>query len=154
MIGGGILAGGAVSLALMFVALFLMALAVFRYLLGSASRFAEWRPEEFSTPRRLLEIGYLYGTLVMLIGVPLLFVAIGALFILVGLVLFFIGWIGQVIYFFRLRSTFDSAMFLAAGILTILSIFSLGILQFVVWILVFLEAGYLENRVASATIQI
>jgi len=145
-------------IALAVVALILAIVGIYLYLLPSAKRFASWRSEEFSTPSQLMGIGYLWGAIVLLIA--LLIVAVGAVsltsgmvlggavLVIVGGILLLIGWIGNLIYFFRLRDAFNSTLFLVAAILLIISIF-VPILGFIAWILTYVEADSLEKKIAT-----
>jgi len=159
-----LLAGGLASVVLMLIVLILVIVSVYKYLLASAKSFAEWKPEEFSTPRKLLKVGLLYGAIITLVGLLVLAGGIasmqlppllaGGAIALVGGILFLIGWIGYIIFLLRLRGAFKSTILLVAAILAILSIVLGGVLNFIAWILTYIEASSLEKKVASGTIQV
>lgn len=77
----------------------------------------------------------------------------GVAIAVIGGILFLIGYIGNIIYFFKLRDVFNSSIFLVAAILLILGIF-VGILQFIAWILIFIETKSIESKISSGAIQI
>ncbi|NPA69821.1 MAG: DUF973 family protein [Crenarchaeota archaeon] len=68
------------------------------------------------------------------------------LLFLISLILLLIGYIGIIIGMFRLREITDEDLFLAAGIIFIISIF-LPIMDFVGWILTFIGASEAMKRV-------
>lgn len=170
----------------------LVIISIYAYLLPSAKRFAKWRPGEFSTPLTLLRIGYVWGAVVLLVALAIIFTGIGvglaiggleaglltiAVVVRVGLalvfiaiIMFFIGFVGNIVYLFRLSSVFHSTQFQVAAILTIVDIvlsalvivpfigFALSciesILSFIVWILIYIEAGSLEKKVLQGLVQV
>jgi len=158
-----ILATGILGVVIMFIAVILAFIAVFAYLVPSAGDLAKWRPDEFSTPSKLMKIGYIGGLVLVIIAILLLIVAIlaenvlmvlGALgLIVLGGILAFIGWIGNLIYFFKLNGVFKESLFLIAGILLIISLF-VGVTGFIAWILAFAGAGSVEKKIISGTIQV
>ncbi|MEM4613964.1 MAG: hypothetical protein QXJ56_08445, partial [Ignisphaera sp.] len=81
-------------------------------------------------------------------------IAFGGLAIaVIGGILFLIGYIGNIIYFFKLKDVFNSTIFLVAAILLIIGIF-IGITQFIAWILTFVETRSIESKISSGAIQI
>jgi hypothetical protein len=155
-----ILAAGASTIALALIAIVLLLVAVYAFLLPSAKSFASWRPAEFSTPSKLLRIGFLWGLVVVLIALLLaltvILVLVALALAVVGVILVIIGWVGLIIYFFKLRDAFNSTLFLVAAILTILVIVPVvgGILGFIAWILVLVESGTIMKRIESGEIKL
>lgn len=158
-----IVATGLGTLAAALVGLILIIIAVYVFLLPSAKQFTKWKPAEFSTPSKLLRIGYIWGIvtliialLIMIIGavtMNLLIVFSGIGIAIIGGILFLIGYIGNIVYFFKLKDAFNSTIFLVAAILLIIGIF-IGITQFIAWILAFVETRAIENKITSGAIQI
>ncbi|MEM2698660.1 MAG: DUF973 family protein, partial [Ignisphaera sp.] len=126
-------------------------------------QFATWRPTEFSTASKLLRIGYIWGVAVLILALLVIIagavslnlgIAFGGLAIaVIGGILFLIGYIGNIIYFFKLKDVFNSTIFLVAAILLIIGIF-IGITQFIAWILAFVETRSIESKISSGAIQI
>jgi hypothetical protein len=151
------------TLAAALVGLILIIIAVYVFLLPSAKQFTKWKPAEFSTPSKLLRIGYIWGIvtliialLIMIIGavtMNLLIVFSGIGIAIIGGILFLVGYIGNIVYFFKLKDAFNSTIFLVAAILLIIGIF-IGITQFIAWILAFVETRAIENKITSGAIQI
>jgi len=154
---------------LLFAGIILAAISIYVFLLRSGNQFASQNPEKFSTPVKLIKIGYLGGAIAMLLGNLIIILGIAYIVIshrleafgivgiatLVGLVLFgigfllsFIGFIGLMIYFFGLSDMFNSTLFLVAAIFTLISMF-IPITGFVAWILVFIETDTLEKKLVS-----
>jgi hypothetical protein len=158
-----IVATGLGTLAAALVGLILIIIAVYVFLLPSAKQFTKWKPAEFSTPSKLLRIGYIWGIvtliialLIMIIGavtMNLLIVFSGIGIAIIGGILFLVGYIGNIVYFFKLKDAFNSTIFLVAAILLIIGIF-IGITQFIAWILAFVETRAIENKITSGAIQI
>jgi hypothetical protein len=158
-----IVAAGLGTLAAALVGLILIIIAVYVFLLPSAKQFTKWKPAEFSTPSKLLRIGYIWGIvtliialLIMIIGavtMNLLIVFSGIGIAIIGGILFLVGYIGNIVYFFKLKDAFNSTIFLVAAILLIIGIF-IGITQFIAWILAFVETRAIENKITSGAIQI
>ncbi len=160
---GGFIGLGLVvaELILSIIGITLSIISVF-YLLSSVKKFVDWKPIDFSTPRKLL-IGYLYGVIILLIGIvvaavllftgiPSLALTMGVAFTVGGLIFLFVGWIGLIILFFRLKDVFNSSLFLIAGILV--ALFIAVIPQLVAWILVYVETSTLEKKIESGLIQL
>jgi MFS family permease len=149
---------------LLFAGIILAAISIYVFLLRSVNQFASQNPEKFSTPEKLIKIGYLGGAIAILLGNLIIILGIAYIVIshrleaygivgianLVGLVLFgigfllsFIGFIGLTMYFLGLQDMFNSTLFLVAAI------FELLLLGFVAWILVFIETDSLEKKLVS-----
>ncbi len=145
------------------ISLILIIVAVYAFLLPSAKRFAEWKSTEFSTASKLLRIGYIWGITILILALLIIIAGgvsmnIGVVFggiaiAVIGGILFLIGYIGNIIYFFKLRDAFNSTIFLVAAILLILGIF-ITISQFIAWILAFIETKSIESKISSEAIQI
>ncbi|MCS7112033.1 MAG: DUF973 family protein [Ignisphaera sp.] len=145
------------------VGLVMIIVAVYAFLLPSAKQLAKWKPAEFSTASKLLRIGYIWGAAILILALLLIIAGaisinlgtvIGGLAVaIIGGILFLLGYIGNIVYFFKLRDTFNSTTFLVAAILLIIGIF-IHLLQFIAWILAFIEARNIEGRISSGLIQI
>ncbi|MEM2221094.1 MAG: DUF973 family protein [Ignisphaera sp.] len=154
---------GAGVLVAILIGLVLIVVGVYVFLLPSAKQFATWRPTEFSTASKLLRIGYIWGVAILILALLAIIagavslnlgIAFGGLAIaVIGGILFLIGYIGNIIYFFKLKDVFNSTIFLVAAILLIIGIF-IGITQFIAWILAFVETRSIESKISSGAIQI
>jgi len=154
-----ILATGASTIALALIAIVLLLVAVYVFLLPSAKSFASWRPAEFSTPSKLLRIGFLWGVNSSTNSATAstnILVLVALAVAVIGVILVIIGGVGLIICFFRLRDAFNSTLFLVAAILTILIIVPAvgGILGFIAWILVLVESGTIMKRIESGEIKL
>jgi len=155
------------------VAVILLLISIYFYLVPSAKQFVMWRPLDFSTPSKLMRLGYVGGALTLLTAFILLIIAIvpqipvialvSMVLIIVGFILLLIGRIGVIIYFFRLRDAFNSTIFLITAILLIIALVVTFIpivsalaviLELIVWVLVFIEANSLRDKITSGTIQV
>jgi len=148
------------------IALVLTLVAVYAYLVPSAWSLAKWKPEEFSVISNLLVIGYIGGLVSTLLALVLLIADVtgitgGSIVVLLliivlaiaGVILIFIGWIGNVVYFLKLRDAFNSSTFLVAGILLVLSPL-IPLLSIITWILTYIEASSLEKKLISGLMKI
>jgi len=147
------LAGSVVVIAVAIIGYIIILVSVYGYLLPSANQFATWKPQEFSTARTLIKVGYIAGPILAIIGFATLFILIGIALIVVGGILQLIGDIGVIILLFKLRDAFNSTLFLVAAILAILGIF-IPLLDFIAWILVFIESGSVKSKVLAGTIPV
>jgi hypothetical protein len=166
---GAILGAGIIWFVLLFAGILLAAISIYVFLLRSVNQFASQNPEKFSTPEKLIKIGYFGGAIVMLLGVLIIILAMAYMLISksfealeavdiatlggygllgIGSLLSFIGFIGLIMYFLGLKDMFNSTLFLVAAIFELLSMF-IPILGFVVWILVFIESDSLEKKLVS-----
>jgi hypothetical protein len=109
---------------------------------------------KYSTASTLINIGYVGGLIVLILG--LIFVLITAstsfigllvsfVIVLLGIILLFIGKIGIIILSFKLNDDFAETLVLVAGILSIIGIF-LPILDFIAWILLYAGLGSIIER--------
>lgn len=153
--GIGVLAGALIGLVITIV-------AVYAFLLPSAKQFARWRPAEFSTASNLMRVGYIWGAIILIIAIAIIIAgvvsiniiaALGGLGIaVIGGILFLVGYVGNIVYFIKLKDVFNSAMFLAAAIILIVGIFVP--IAFIAWILAFVETRSVEGKVSSGLIQV
>jgi len=147
------LAGSVIVVAVAIIGFILVLVSVYGYLLPSVNQFATWKPQEFSTARTLIKIGYIAGPIIMIIGLATIFIVIGLGLIVIGGILLLVGEIGVIILLFKLRDAFNSTLFLVAAILAIIGIF-IPILDFITWILVFVESGSVKSKVLAGTIPV
>ena len=147
------LAGSAVVIVVAIIGFILVLVSVYGYLLPSVNQFATWKPEEFSTARTLIKVGYIAGPIIMIIGLATIFIVIGLGLIVIGGILLLVGEIGVIILLFKLRDAFNSTLFLVAAILAIIGIF-IPILDFIAWILVFIESNSVKSKVLAGTIPV
>jgi hypothetical protein len=148
-----VLAGSVAVIAVAIIGFIIILVSVYGYLLPSVNQFATWRPQEFSTARTLIRVGYIAGPILMIIGLATIFILIGIALIVVGGILLLVGEIGVIILLFKLRDAFNSTLFLVAAILAILGIF-IPLLGFIAWILVFVESGSVKSKILAGSIQV
>jgi len=125
-------------------------LGVLEKLVPGASSLASYS-NRYSTAASLIKTGYLGGLIAIIFGIFTLFILVGIVLLLVGLILLFIGKIGLIILMFSLNDEFQESKILLAGILFILGIF-VSILDIIAWILVYLGASELIERIRSTRI--
>jgi hypothetical protein len=148
---------------LLVVAMILAIISVYFYLLPSAEQFSLQKPEEFSTPSKLMRAGYLGGVtlillsnLIIIVGVTTMgssgslgtnLAILGSLALAItGGIMLLAGLIGIIIYFLRLKDMFNSTPFLITAILLAASV--LIPVGFIAWILAFAEASLLEKKIS------
>jgi len=131
---------------------FILALiAVYGKLLPSAEDFTKYS-HEFSTPSTLIKIGYIVGLIVGIVGVLTLIFIIGFFLLIVAWIFLILGKIGLAILCFKINDKLKSGIFIAAGILFILSLIPpMQILSFIGWILAYIECSSLLGRVTLST---
>lgn len=121
-------------------------ISVYAYLVPSFATLAEYNRSEFGTVSTLVKVGFIWGLILLISSIALIIVGavaliplliLGIVLLIVSLVLIFIGWIGVIIGMFKLHDLTQDSLFMAAGILFIISIF-LGVLGFIAWIIVFM----------------
>lgn len=103
----------------------------------------------YSTAKTLIRLGYIWGVILMIIGIPLIPLGIGILILFVGLILFLLGHIGTIILCFNLNGKEGNSLYLIAGILFIIGIF-VPILSFISWILLYIAFSNSESKWATA----
>jgi len=155
------------------VAVILLLISIYFYLIPSAKQFTIWRPLDFSTPSKLMRLGYVGGALTLLTAFILLIIAVvsgffvvallGIVLVIAGFILLLIGRIGVIIFFFRLRDAFNSTLFLITAILLMISLVitfipvisvSTVVLELIAWVLVLIEVGSLRDKITSGAIQL
>lgn len=170
-----VVAADSISILMILIAGAVLALvALFAFIVPGASRLSEWREGEFSTPSKMIKIGYIMGFILMFLGVLVLFIGaamgtatggvetvVGSVIVggialsVIGAIMTIIGYIGLVLLCFRLNSVFRESLFTIAGILFIIAIIFV-ILQFIGWILLSVGLGSaiedLENMIRTQTI--
>ena len=131
---------------------FILALiAVYGKLLPSAEDFTKYS-HEFSTPSTLIKIGYIVGLIVGIVGVLTLIFIIGFFLLIVAWIFLILGKIGLAMLCFKINDKLKSGIFIAAGILFILSLIPpMQILSFIGWILAYIECSSLLGRVTLST---
>jgi len=107
--------------------------------LPGVEKLAEVNPD-FKTSRDLVRIGYYYGMILLLVGAVTLIILVGIIVLFAAIILLFIGYIGLIMLSFNLREVEGDSLYLAAGILFILGIF-LPVLSFIAWILLYIALG-------------
>jgi uncharacterized membrane protein len=144
-----LLVGSLVAMAIVLIVGVIIALiGLWGNFIPGAKRLAEVRPE-FATSATLIRVGLFYGLIVMLIGALLVFILIGIPIIIVGFILLILGYIGLIILSFKLNETEKNALYLAAGILFIISIF-VGLAGFIAWILLYIALGESAKKAKQA----
>jgi len=114
-------------------------IAFYSYLRPGALTLRE-ADQRYSTAATLIDIGYFWGLLLIIIGIPLLLVLIGAALLVIGVILLLIGQIGVTILAFNLYDAEKNTLYLVAGILFIVGIF-VELLTPVAWILMYVALG-------------
>ena len=146
-----ILFSSIITIAAILIGAIIALLGVYIRLLPGASSLADYS-ERYSTAASLIKIGYLWGLILILVGIITLVVIVGIFFVIIGFILLFIGKIGLIILMFKLNDEFRDSKFLIAGILFILGIF-VSLLDLIGWILVYIGAGEAIKRL-EATVEI
>lgn len=137
-----------VSLALLIIGAVLALVGFYARFVPGVGELARARPE-FGTASSLIKVGYLGGLILLVISAVLLVVLVGVVLILVGLVFLLVGHIGAAVLCFKLNDVYRSSLYLAAGILLIVSIF-IPILGFVSWILLYVALGDTIGRLQTS----
>ncbi len=120
-----------------------------------AGNLARARPE-FGTASKLIRVGHLGGLVTLLLGFLLMLgsllltqlLVIGLPLIIVGSVLLLLGYAGTVVMCFKLNNAYKNSLYVAAGVLLIVSIF-IPILGFVAWILLYVALGDTVRRLRA-----
>ena len=156
LIGAGISAISLLGVVIAGVVLGLV--AIYLYLVPAFREFEKFSSEDFGTASTMVRVGYVWGLILLLIGLVVLVIGaaasssgiiiLGALGLVVGIVLLIIGEIGMIMGMFNLNSVLRESMFLVAGILFIVSIFA-GILGFIAWIFVYIGADNQFKKLSS-----
>jgi len=122
-------------------------IAFYSYLRPGALALRE-ADQRYSTAATLIDIGYFWGLLLIIIGLPLLLVLIGAALIVIGRILLFIGQIGVTVLAFNFHDAEKNTLYLVAGVLFIVGIF-VRLLTPVAWILMYVALGESIARYTS-----
>jgi len=132
----------AAGLSWFIVAVIFITIINYSYLLPSATQLTMWKPAELSESSRLMKIGYLAGSILVLIALFVITIinaindpdiiedyklredlAKGLIWpIIVGVVgsaFFFVGWIGICVFLHELRELFDTPVLSKLGILVL-----------------------------------
>ena len=147
--GGGGLLGSLVALVIVLVIGVIIALiGLWGNFIPGVKRLAEVRPK-FKTSATVIRVGLFYGLILILIGALLAFVLIGIPIMIIGAILVLLGDIGLIILSFKLNETEKNALYLATGILFIISIF-VGLAGFIAWILLYIALGESAKKAKQA----
>jgi len=124
-------------------------IAVYAYLVPGAKKLGDAQ-QKYSTASKLISIGFVWGLILLILGIVLLiflivpflsfFALLAVPIILIGALLFLIGKIGIIILSFDLHESENNTLFLIAGILFIVGLF-LPVLSFIAWILMYVALG-------------
>ena len=129
--------------------LVLALIAVYMKLIPAAEDFSAY-DAEFSTASSLIKIGFIVGIILGIVGALTLILGIGVVVLMIAYVLIIVGIVGLAILCFKINDKLGSGVFIAAGILFIISIIPfLLILAFIGWILVYVEASTLLRKVTT-----
>jgi len=132
-----------------FVGFLLSFIAVYAYLVPGAKKLGDAQ-QKYSTASKLISIGFVWGLILLILGIVLLiflilpflsfFALLAVPIILIGALLFLIGKIGIIILSFDLHESENNTLFLIAGILFIVGLF-VPVLSFIAWILMYVALG-------------
>ncbi len=139
----------------LFIALFIGAVIVFvaviSRLVSGVSTLARYS-DRYSTAETLIKLGYIWGIVLLIVGVISIPILIGIFLLVPGIILLFLGGIGLIILMFSLNDEFKEQLFLIAGILFILGFF-IPLLDFIGWILVYVGANNVIRRLSRAPLE-
>ncbi|MEM2214485.1 MAG: hypothetical protein QXI72_05740 [Candidatus Nezhaarchaeales archaeon] len=132
------------------MAITVIALIVIGAIIGLVGLYAHFIPgttklasidPRYSTAATLTKIGYVWGLVLLIIGVPLIFAFfIGLPVMIVGYILLILGYVGVIILCFKLNEVEQNTLYLVAGIMFIIAIF-ISVVGFVAWILLYVALG-------------
>ena len=135
-------------------------IALFAYLIPSFNDLSKYDESAFSTPYKLLKIGYLLGLILFIIALVIIIlgaigralagIILGMVLMIVSVILLLLGKIGLAIGMFKLRDRLAETLFLVAGILFIIGII-VTIVDFVGWILVLVATGSALDKLKMKT---
>ncbi|MEM1931172.1 MAG: DUF973 family protein [Sulfolobales archaeon] len=137
------------SLALLFIGAIIALVGLYAKFVPGVGELARARPE-FSTASSLIKVGYIGGLVLLAIGAVLLIVIVGIIPILVGLAFLVVGHIGVAILCFKLNDIYRNSLYLAAGVILLVSIV-FPILGVVSWILLYIALGDTISRSQSSS---
>ncbi len=156
------LLGAAIGgIAILIVSLIIQLIAVFALLVPSFRRLRDYNATLFGTPSTLVSVGYIGGVVLLLASVGGLTASVfarsiggvlmSAILLILGLILLvFIGKIGVIVGCFRMKNEFGESLFLASGIVLIISIITMfvphgtvvsSVLSFIAWIMMYIASG-------------
>lgn len=136
------------SAALMIVGGLLALVGFYARFVPGAGELARVRPE-FGTASALVKVGYLGGLIAILVGAALLVVLIGLPLLVVGAVLLLLGHVGAALLSFKMHDVYGNSLYLAAGVLVLLSVV-FPILAFIVWVLLYVALGETIGKLRAA----
>jgi len=143
----GIIAGALTATIVALIGAVISLIAIYAYLRPGALELSK-ADQRYSTASKLINIGYLWGLILIIIGLPLTLIIIGIPILIIGVILFLIGHIGVILLSFNLNDAEKNALYLVAGILFIIGLF-VDILSFIAWILMYVALGESIRRLES-----
>jgi len=143
----GLFAGSFVAVIAELAGAVIALIAFYSYLRPGALTLRD-ADQRYSTAATLIDIGYFWGLLLIIIGIPLLLVLVGVVLLVIGLILLLIGQIGVIILAFNLHDAEKNTLYLVAGVLFIIGIF-VRLLTPVAWILMYIALGESITRHTS-----
>ncbi|MEM0063279.1 MAG: DUF973 family protein [Ignisphaera sp.] len=157
------ISGGIFAIVLSFIGFIVILVGLYTGLVPGVRRLSKI-DDRFSTASTLIRIGYVWGMILLVIGIaiavvglisylpvvisrgrqfavePLAVLATGAIMTIFSLILMLLGYIGIIILAFKFNDVEHDGLYLAAGILFILGIF-VPFATFVAWILMYIALG-------------
>jgi len=143
----GIIAGALTATIVALIGAVISLIAIYAYLRPGALELSK-ADQRYSTASKLINIGYLWGLILIIIGLPLTLIIIGIPIFIIGVILFLIGHIGVILLSFNLNDAEKNVLYLVAGILFIIGLF-INILSFIAWILMYVALGESIRRLES-----
>ncbi|MEM2004988.1 MAG: DUF973 family protein [Zestosphaera sp.] len=140
----GLIIGGVLSLTGAVLAL----VGFYSKFVPGAGDLARANPE-FATSSTLIKVGYIWGLILIMVGVVLTIILVGVLLILAGVVLMVLGYVGVIIMCFKLNDAYSNTLYIVAGILFIIAIF-MPVLGAISWILLYAAMGDTINKVRTS----
>lgn len=129
-----------IMIALVIVGAIIGLIGLYAHFIPGTTKLASADPR-YSTAATLMKIGYVWGLVLLIVGVPLILVFfIGFPIVIAGYILLLLGYVGVIMVCFKLHETERDTLYLVAGILFIIAIF-ISIIGFVAWILLYVALG-------------
>jgi len=135
----GIIAGALTATIVTLIGAVISLIAIYAYLRPGALELSK-ADQRYSTASKLINIGYLWGLILIIIGLALALIIIGIPLLVIGIILLIIGKIGVILLSFNLNEAEKNVLYLVAGILFIIGLF-VNILSFIAWILMYVALG-------------